>query len=341
MRQTGARAGSAVVMDVRTGEVLAMVNQPSFNPNNRADRNGARMRNRAVTDLFEPGSTVKPFTILTGLEEGDFSPESHIDTTPGYLRVGRYTIRDHRNYGDIDLSTVLVKSSNVGASMVALTVPPEALWRSFHGVGFGGDTGSGFPGESTGILSGYHGWGDVHRVTLSFGYGLSVTALQLTRAYAVLANGGRLLPVSFQKLGAAPQGERVFDTDEVRAVTGMLERVVQAGGTGSRAAVPGYRVAGKTGTVRKSEAGGYSEDRYQAYFAGFAPASDPRLAAVVVVDEPRGEEYYGGQVAAPVFGRVMAAALRLTGAAPDDRDGLASSVTMASSAPESFAESVQ
>ena len=338
VQASGARAGTAVVMDVRTGEVLAMVNQPSFNPNNPADRDSAKLRNRAVTDVFEPGSTVKPFTIITGLRTGLFEPDTMIDTTPGYLKVGRYTIRDIRNYGAIDVSTVIAKSSNVGASKIALTVPKEDLWASFSGAG---DTGSGFPGESAGILGSARDWGDVHRVTLSFGYGLSVTALQLTRAYAAIANGGLLLDASFQKLSAPPAGKRVFTATNTRAVTRMLERVVAPGGTGTRAAVPGYRIAGKTGTVRKTEAGGYSKERYLALFAGFAPASDPRLAAVVVVDEPAGRAYYGGQIAAPVFARIMSAALRFTGATPDDRESLANRVAMTTDGERGYEESVQ
>ena len=337
----GARGGTAVVLDVNTGEILAMVNQPSFNPNNRAGRSTSKLRNRAVTDVFEPGSTVKPFTVLSGLKSGQFEAGTMIDTAPGFLKVGRYTIRDHHNYGAIDLSTVISKSSNVGASKVALAVSPEELWHSLDVAGFGSDTGSGFPGESAGILSSPRGWGDAHRVTMSFGYGLSVTALQLARAYAVLANGGLQVQPSFQRLAHPPEGKRVFAANDARDVTEMLERVVRRGGTGTRAAVPGYRVAGKTGTVRKSEAGGYSEDRYLALFAGFAPASDPRLAVVVVVDEPGGDAYYGGQIAAPIFSRIMAAGLRLTGAAPDDRDGLISRVTMAVSGERDFEESVQ
>jgi cell division protein FtsI (penicillin-binding protein 3) len=313
-----ARGGSVVVLDPRTGEVLAMVNQPAYNPNDRGARTSDRIRNRAVTDVVEPGSTVKPFTILAGLAAG-YRPETPLDTRPGLLRVGRLTVRDHRDYGVIDLATALQKSSNVAASRIALSVPREVLWRVMDLAGFGLPTGSGFPGEAAGILTDYARWGEIHRATLSYGYGLSVTALQLARAYGVLAADGVRRPVTFERLEDTPPGERVYDAALVRQVRGMLEGVVAEEGTGAHARVAGYRVAGKTGTVHKSVAGGYAEDRYTALFAGIVPASDPHLVVVVVVDEPRASEYYGGQVAAPVFAEVAAGALRTLGVAPDGR----------------------
>ncbi len=319
-----AKAGTAVVLDVRTGEVLAMVNQPAYNPNNRKALSAERLRNRAVTDVFEPGSTVKPFTVAAALESGKFTPSSVIDTNPGSLKVASFTIRDHKNYGKIDLPTVIQKSSNVGASHMALTMEPKQLWNQFVSVGFGYDTGSGFPGEAAGLMNAYQDWGKAERATVSYGYGLSVTALQLTRAYAALAADGVLYPTSFVKLAedALPEGNEVMSPEVAQQVKAMLERVVQKGGTGTKAAISGYRVAGKTGTSRRAAAGGYNEDNYLAVFAGFAPASRPRLAMVVMVDRPGDGEYYGGVVAAPVFSRVMEGALRLMDIPPDDVDSL-------------------
>jgi cell division protein FtsI (penicillin-binding protein 3) len=332
VEQHQARAGTVVVLDPLTGELLAMVNRPSYNPNSRAQRYGPHYRNRAVTDVFEPGSTIKPFTVAAALIAGQFRPDTPLDTTPGLLRVGRHVVRDLRNYGVISPATVIVKSSNVGASKLALGIPPSSLWALLSGVGFGAATGSGFPGESMGNLSHYDGWGDIHRATLSFGYGLSGTALQLARAYAVLANGGLLHRVSFVKGRETEVGSRIVPKRVANVVLRMMEGVVADGGTGHRAAVSGYRVAGKTGTVRKAAAGGYAKDRYLALFAGIAPASAPRLVVVVVIDEPRGDAYYGGEVAAPLFAEVMAGALRLLAVAPDD-EALAGSEALVGTAP--------
>ncbi len=315
-----ARSGSVVVLDARTSEVLAMVNQPAFNPNNRQKLRSERYRNRAVADMFEPGSTMKPFTVATALQSGRYTPDTLINTAPGYYKVGGHTVRDNRNYGLIDVSTVIQKSSNVGASKIALTLPPEQIWQIFHQVGFGEPAGASFPGESSGVFNDYSTWSELERATLSFGYGVAVTPLQLARAYAVLAGDGRLRPVSvvMNEQRALPDiGPQVFSTRVLTQVRNMMERVVSRDGTAVKASVPGYRVAGKTGTVRKSVAGGYSEDRYLALFAGMAPASEPRLVMVVVIDEPRNNEFYGGQVAAPVFARVMAGALRLLAVPPD------------------------
>ena len=313
-----ARAGSAVVLDVRTGEVLAMANQPTFNPNNRADRASRRSRNRAIADLLEPGSTVKPFTVAAALEAGIVRADSILDTRPGSMRVGRHTIRDFRDYGIIDVATVIKKSSNVGAGQLALALRPLDLHDMFEGVGFGAPSGSRFPGERSGTLTDSDGWGDIHRVTLSYGYGLAVTPLQLARAYAAIGNGGVLPEISFLKTdGAPPPSAPVMKASVAAELRGMLEGAVAPDGTGSRARVDGYRVGGKTGTTRKSEAGGYSRDRYHSLFAGLAPMSDPRLSVVVAIDEPGGEAYYGGTVAAPVFSDIVEGSLRVLGIAPD------------------------
>lgn len=316
----GAKSASAVVLDATSGEVLAMVNQPAFNPNNREDRTSSRTRNRAVTDVFEPGSTMKPFTVAAGLASGRFRSETIIDTHPGFLSLAGYTIRDHHNYGRIDLPTLIQKSSNVGASRIAMSLEPQRLWDVFHGVGFGISTGSRFPGEAVGSLKPYKAWYPVEQATLSYGYGLSVTALQLTRAYSVLANGGVMRPVSFVRLGRdeAPAGEQVLPQKEVDQVLKMLEKVVQQGGTGTAAQVAGYHVAGKTGTVRRAANGGYAQDSYTALFAGMAPANRPRLVMIVKIDDPSAGEYYGGSVSAPVFSKVMDGALRLLNVPPDD-----------------------
>ena len=324
VKSNRADSGSVVIIDVRTGEVLAMVNQPAYNPNNRGELLNDHLRNRAVTDVFEPGSTVKPFTIAAALESGKFNPGTAIDTRPGRFRIGNKTIHDFRNYGVIDVSTVIKKSSNIGASKMALAISPEFLWNAFVSVGLGEVTGSGFPGESAGLLTDYGAWHEIERATVSYGYGLSVTTLQLARAYAAIATDGRSKPISFVRRTEseledyASMYTPAFGNESLRAVRGMLESVVMKGGTGTKAAVPGYRIAGKTGTVKKSGSGGYVEDSYLALFAGIAPISDPQLAMVVVINEPRGEQYYGGSVAAPVFSRVMAGALRMLDVPPDN-----------------------
>ena len=313
-----AKSGSAVVLDVKTGEILAMVNQPSFNPNNRSDLKGYRYRNRVVTDTFEPGSTIKPFTVAAALNTGRFTPGTYIDTAPGYMKVGSNTIRDVRNYGRINVTQIIHKSSNVGASKIALMIKPKYLLDMHQQIGFGDLTGSGLPGEVTGSLQIPRVWHDIERATLSFGYGLSVTTLQLARAYSVLADDGQLKPVSIQLQTSAVQGEEVLPAKYVRQVRTMLKGVVSEEGTGKKARVPGYQVAGKTGTVKKVGPQGYSDDKYVSLFVGMAPADKPRLVMAVTVHEPRGEQYYGGEVAAPVFSNVMAGALRLLDVAPDE-----------------------
>jgi cell division protein FtsI (penicillin-binding protein 3) len=309
-------SGSLVMLDVSTGEVLAMVNQPSFNPNGSRSGSGGRLRNRALTDVFEPGSTMKPLVVAAALDAGSIHANSVIDTSPGYFRVGSAQIKDPRNLGAIDVATVLRKSSNVGAGRIALDLDSEVLWGVMDKLGFGSGVGTGFPGEATGQLNDYRRWARIDQATLSFGYGLSVSAMQLAQAYAVLANDGVYLSPTLIKRDKAPRGERVFAAESAAVVRQMLEDVVSADGTAPEAAVPGYRVAGKTGTVKKFGRNGYSDDRYLAVFAGMAPAVAPRVVIVVVLNEPRGEEYYGGRVAGPVFAAVMAETLRLMNVAP-------------------------
>ncbi len=314
-----ARSGSVVVLDVTTGEVLAMVNQPAFNPNDREQYAASRYRNRATNDVFEPGSSIKPFTVAAGMETGRFHANTVIDTSPGMVRVGIKTVKDKRNLGAIDLTTVLAKSSNVGVVKIAQTLKPEQMREALEQFGFGRVTGSGYPGESAGILPQARHWREINQATMAYGYGLSVTPLQLAQAYAVLGSGGIFRSVSLRRLDVAPEGVRVLDEAVARELVTMMEAVVSDQGTARRARVAGYRVAGKTGTAWKaSEQGGYSTNRYIAVFGGVVPASNPRLAAVVVIDEPTGGAYYGGEVAAPVFSSVMAGALRLLAVPPDD-----------------------
>ncbi|VAW89165.1 Cell division protein FtsI [Peptidoglycan synthetase] [hydrothermal vent metagenome] len=319
MRDHRAKSGSIVILDAKTSEVLAMVNQPSYNPNNRSTLKNSHVRNRAVTDVFEPGSTMKPFTVAAALESKKYLPGNVIKTAPGYFRVGRDTVRDTKNYGNLNLTDILVKSSNVGASKLALALEPEKLWDLYSRAGFGSLTHSGFPGEVSGLMTDHWKWSDIDQATFSFGYGMSVTSLQLAQAYTVLANEGRINPASFLALdGEALQPEQVMEPAVAKRVLKMMEAVVSEKGTGVKAGVVGYRVAGKTGTVHKSDVGGYSEERYLSIFAGMAPVSDPRLVAVVMINEPRTEAYHGGQAAAPAFSKVMGGALRQLGVVPDD-----------------------
>ena len=322
VKKHGAKAGSIVVVDVKTGEVIAAANQPAYNPNNRRNINTASLRNRAFTDVFEPGSTVKPFTVVAALESKQYLPSTKIETSPGYMRVGKKLIRDHRNYGEIDVTTVITKSSNIGATKLALSLPDGALTEMFGRVGLGRASALGFPGESVGILPARDNWKDIETATMSYGYGLSVTAVQLAQAYAVLANKGVSRPLTLLK-SEDPEYQNmmnsdvVIDSKYVSQLVDMLETVISPKGTARRAAVPGYRVAGKTGTVHKILKGAYTEDRYLALFAGFAPVKDPAYAMVVIIDDPKGEEYFGGQVAAPVFSKVMEGILRTQNIAPD------------------------
>ena len=306
-----AASGSVVLLDVRTGEVLAMANQPSFNPNDRGQLNSDALRNRAVTDLVEPGSTMKPLTVLAALESGKYVPETMIDTNPGYIRVGRKTFYDHRNYGVIDLTGLLMKSSQVGTTKIALSLEPEHIREMFSRVGLGESPGTGFPGESPGSLPEHRRWRPVERANFAFGLGLSASALQIAQAYAVLANDGVKRQVTLLKTDEVPEGETVADPKHVARVREMMTSVTGTGGTATRAAIPSYTVAGKTGTVHKVGKNGYEKHRYVGMFAGMVPADNPRLVAVVIINDPQGGKYFGGEVAAPVFSNVVADALRM------------------------------
>jgi cell division protein FtsI (penicillin-binding protein 3) len=323
MQEYRAHAGSVIVIDVDTGEVLAMVNQPSYNPNDREQLKADLYRNRAATDIFEPGSSVKPFIMAAALASGQYHPDSVVDTSPGYFMVGNKMEEDEENLGVIDLATILAKSSNVGTAKVALSLKPEQIWNTLSALGLGQVTGSGYPGESAGMLSNYAHWRPVGIATLSHGYGLSVTPLQLAHAYATIGAGGVRRPISFERVSGPVPGEQVLDPKVAHELVQLMEHVVEKGGTATRASLIGYRVSGKTGTAFKSIAGGYSTDRYMAVFAGLVPASHPRLATVVVIDEPNNEFlpgvlHQGGHVAAPVFASVMSGALRLMDVPPDD-----------------------
>lgn len=310
-------AGSAVVLDVKSGEVLAMVNQPSFNVNDRTQMRPESTRNRAVTDVFEPGSTMKPLTMAAALDSGHWPLTKKVSTAPGYMKINGNMIRDHRNYGDLDLKSVIEKSSNVGISRIILSIDADEQWNMYQKLGLGADTGSGFPGEATGRISVTALHNDFERATMAFGYGLSVTPMQLARAYVALAADGMIKPISFLHNEHPAEGERVMRAETAQAVRKMMEGVVSEEGTGGRAQIANYSVAGKTGTVHKFIAGGYAKERYLSIFAGMVPADSPELVMVVMIDEPRNGEYYGGEVAAPVFSQVMAGAMRLLDIAPD------------------------
>ncbi len=318
VREQRARAGSIVVLDVTTGEVLAMVNQPAFNPNDREQIQAADYRNRAATDIFEPGSSIKPFWVAAALAAGKYDSRSVIDTSPGFFKIGVKIFEDEHNFGAIDIATVLAKSSNVGMAHIALALAPQQVWTTLTRLGFGEVTSSGYPGESAGLLPAYSQWRPIGIVTMSHGYGLSVTPLQLAHAYATVGSLGVVRPVSFLAAEGEVAGTRVLEEPTCHELLAMLESVVAAEGTGKLAAIPGYRVSGKTGTAWKATAGGYSTDRYMAVFGGVAPATAPRLAAVVVIDEPSAGQHRGGQVSAPVFSRVVGGALRLLAVAPDE-----------------------
>ncbi|MBV2134408.1 penicillin-binding protein 2 [Pseudomonas sp. MAP12] len=317
-----AKAGSLVILDVQTGEVLAIANQPTYNPNNRRNLQPAAMRNRAMIDVFEPGSTVKPISMLAALESGRWKPSDTVEVYPHSLRIGRFTIRDVSRGGGpvLDLAGILIRSSNVGISKIAFDIGGESIYRVMQQVGLGQDTGLGFPGEQVGNLPNHRKWPQAETATLSYGYGLSVTAIQLAHAYATIANNGRLVPLSLARLDQPANSTQVVPDEVARTVQGMLQQVTEAPGGVYRAQVPGYHVAGKSGTARKTSAGskGYQQNAYRSLFAGFAPTNNPRLAAVVVIDEPGGEGYYGGLVSAPVFSKVMGGALRLMNIAPDN-----------------------
>jgi cell division protein FtsI (penicillin-binding protein 3) len=325
MQEYQARAGSIIVVDVDTGEVLAMVNQPSYNPNDRDQLKPDLYRNRAATDIFEPGSSIKPFIMAAALASGQYRPDSVVDTSPGFLKVGTKVFEDEHNLGAVDLATILAKSSNVGTAKVALSLQPEQIWGTLTNLGLGQVTGSSYPGESAGMLSNYSHWRPIGIATLSHGYGLSVTPLQLAHAYATLGAGGVKRPLTFERVTGPVAGDQVLDPKVARELVQLMEQVVEKGGTATRASLIGYRVSGKTGTAFKSIAGGYSTDRIMAVFAGLVPASHPKLATVVVIDEPSRDVHeiggvlaQGGTVAAPVFASVMSGALRLMDVPPDD-----------------------
>ncbi len=323
-----ARAGSAVLIDARSGEILAMVNQPSFNPNHRTSMAPAQLRNRALTDVFEPGSAIKPFTLAAALDSGRLRPDSRIDTSPGHLMVSGHPVKDIRNFGQLDLAGILRKSSNVGASRIALALDREELWQGFRNYGFGEVTGLAFPAEASGYFRHFTQWQPLDHATMGFGYGISLSITQLARAYAVIANRGRLPELSLLRREPPARRDNEISRHVMKATTArqllqMLTEVVGPKGTAQSAAVPGYRVAGKTGTAKKSVDGGYRKDNYVAVFAGIAPASDPRLVMAVMIDEPTQNGYYGGVVAAPVFQEVITNALRILDVPPDDLPALA------------------
>jgi cell division protein FtsI (penicillin-binding protein 3) len=306
-----AKAGAVIVLDVRTGEVLALANVPSFNPNNRARLTGAQLRNRVITDLFEPGSTLKPFTVALALESGKVNRSTVVHTAPGKMTLAKYTIRDVHPAPALTVSQVLARSSNVGAAKLALGLPREAMWDFFRRVGFGTAPELGFPGAAAGRLRHYKSWRPVEQATLGYGMGMSLSLAQLARAYTVFARDGELVPLTLVKTGAAVSGEKVLSAESARAVRAMLEASVQPSATGPRARIMGWRVAGKTGTAHKQENGAYASDKYLSSFVGLAPVSAPRLVVAVMIDEPSAGQHYGGAVAAPVFAQVMQGALRL------------------------------
>ncbi len=317
-----AKAGSLVIMDVKTGEVLAMVNQPTYNPNNRRSMFPAAMRNRAIIDVFEPGSTVKPISMSAALQSGRWKPTDKVEVYPGSLQIGRYTIKDvSKSEGPIlDLTGILINSSNVGMSKIAFDIGGEAIYRVMSQVGLGQYTGLGFPGERVGNLPNHREWRKAETATLSYGYGVSVTALQLVHAYAALANDGKMVPLSILKVDKAPEAVQAIPKETAETIQGMLQQVIEAPRGVFRAQVPFYHVAGKSGTARKATVGskGYTENAYRSLFAGFGPMSDPRYAIVVVIDEPGKGGYFGGLVSAPVFSKVMSGTLRLMNVPPDN-----------------------
>jgi len=315
--QHRAKAGALIAVDVRSGEILALANVPSYNPNNRARLTGAQLRNRVITDLFEPGSTLKPFTVALALESGKVSPSTVVHTAPGRLTLAKYTIRDVHPAASLSVADVLARSSNVGAAKMALALPREAMWDLFRRVGFGAAPELGFPGAAAGRLRHYRSWKPVEQATMSYGHGISLSLAQLARAYTVFARDGELVPLTLVKSGAVVSGEKVLSAGTAQAVRVMLEAAVQPGATGPRARIMGWRVAGKTGTAHKQENGSYAADKYLASFVGLAPASAPRLVVAVMIDEPSAGQYYGGAVAAPVFAQVMQGALRLLGVPHD------------------------
>ncbi len=318
MQTHKAKAGAVVVLDARSGEILALANAPTYNPNNRTNLSGAQLRNRVFTDTYEPGSTMKPFAVALALEQGNVKPSTVIDTAPGRITIGRATISDSHRHGLLTVSEVIQKSSNVGTVKLALNLAPEQMWRMFNDLGFGSPLNLGFPGEAGGRLRPARTWKPIEQATMSFGHGISVSPIQMAHAYLAFARDGELLPLSLTRLQAPPSaGKRIYSVETALAMRQMLELATLPGGTATRAQIPGYRVAGKTGTARKLEGGRYTTAKYVSSFVGFAPVSNPRLIVAVMIDEPSAGQYYGGTVAAPVFAQITEGALRALGVAPD------------------------
>jgi cell division protein FtsI (penicillin-binding protein 3) len=311
-----AKGGAAVVLDARTGEVLALVNQPDYNPNNRASVKGSQTRNRSVTDLFEPGSTFKPFAVAAALEAGIVKRETVFQTGSSW-QLGPNTINDAHPHSSMSVAEIIQKSSNIGTAKMALQLPPEKLWTLYSELGFGTAPRTGFPGEASGRLRPWKNWKPIEQATMSYGYGLNVSLLQLARAYTLFTNEGQLLPVTFQKREGRPIGRQIISAETAAQMSAMLETVMQPGGTATKGQVPGYRMAGKTGTARKLVNGRYVDDQHVAFFAGYGPVSDPRFVIAVLVDESAAGKYYGGDVSAPVFANIMAGALRNANIPPD------------------------
>jgi cell division protein FtsI (penicillin-binding protein 3) len=318
VQQYKAKAGTAIVIDIHTGEILAMVNAPSFNPNNRPDVRDGRFKNHAVTDTFEPGSTIKAFTVAMGLTSGEFTPETILETAPGWMKLGKNIVRDEHNKENMTVSKALKISSNMGMARIILALPLDSFRNYLATFGLGKATGSGFPGEVSGSLpSGSTRFSEFTAATLSFGYGLTVTPLQLAHMYATLANNGVQIPMTFLKTETTPQGEQIIDPTVAHEVIEMLQTVVEPGGTATRARVPGYWIAGKTGTTRIVGRGGYQNNHHNAFFVGIAPATNPQIVVLVFLNDPQGKLYMGGETAAPIFSKIMGGALRILNISPD------------------------
>ncbi|MBY0483316.1 penicillin-binding transpeptidase domain-containing protein [Nitrosomonas sp.] len=312
-----AKAGSVVVLDAQTGEILALTNLPAYNPNRRSTINNERLRNRALIDTFEPGSTLKPFTVAIAMEVGKVNADTVMQTSPGTLQVGRKTIRDVNNKGELTVAEVIQQSSNVGTAKIALSLESQTMWEMFNRSGFGMLTNSGFPGEASGILRPYNKWRTIEQATMSYGHGISTSLMQLARAYTIFTSGGELKPISLLKQTMPVMGQRVISRHTALAMSNMLEMATKPGGTAPLAQISGYRVAGKTGTAHKLIDGQYANKRYISTFVGYAPASNPRLIIAVMIDEPSAGKYFGGAVAAPVFNKIMSGALRIMNIPPD------------------------
>jgi len=312
-----AKAGGVVVLDAKTGEVLALANLPTYNPNNRKLLTGAQLRNRVLTDTFEPGSTMKPFTVALALESNRVTPDTSIQTAPGKMTIGTATIGDAHPHGILTVAQIIEKSSNVGTAKLALQMPPEEMWGMFTTVGFGQQPRFGFPGAVAGRVRPFKSWRPIEQATMSYGHGISVSLIQMARSYMIFARDGDMIPLSFQKTDSLPAGQHVISAKTALAMRGMLEMAAGPNGTAPKAQVPGYRVGGKTGTAYKISGGQYDHGKYIASFVGFAPASDPRIIVAVMIDEPSNGQHYGGDVAAPVFSAVAANALRAMNVAPD------------------------